>query len=208
MVLKHYFWYFKNAISPKTCDDIVNIGLLKRKKLATVGDYKKNHKYSIKEKKKLLQIRDSNIVWLSEPWIYAHLNYFIHTANRNAGWNFDWDWNESSQFTIYKKNQFYNWHRDSSEEPYPPHCNKNIAGKIRKLSLTVQLSDPKDYKGGEFMFDFCNSKDRKAEIFYPKDILSRGTVIVFPSFIWHKVAPVTKGTRYSLVNWSLGKPFK
>jgi predicted 2-oxoglutarate/Fe(II)-dependent dioxygenase YbiX len=58
------------------------------------------------------------------------------------------------------------------------------------------------------MFDFCNSKDRKTEIFHSKDILSRGTVIVFPSFVWHKVAPVTKGTRYSLVNWSLGKPFK
>jgi len=207
MNLKHTFWYFKNVVPAKICDDIVNIGLLRKKTLAKVGSTTSStDKLSKKDKKDLLKTRNSNIVWLSEQWIYDELNPYIHIANKNAGWNFDWDWNESCQFTIYKKNQFYDWHCDSWDEPYPNTANEKCRGKIRKLSLTLQLSDPKDYKGGEFMFDISNPK--KQNIIYPKDILSRGTIIVFPSHIYHKVSPVTKGVRYSLVNWSLGKPFQ
>jgi len=68
------------------------------------------------------------------------------------------------------------------------------------LSLTIQLSSPDDYEGGELALQF--KKD--AEIM-PKEL---GKMVIFPSYILHEVRPVTKGTRYSLVAWITGKPFK
>jgi len=207
MNLKYIYWFFKNAVPKRICDDIVNTGLLRQKSLGTVGDIPRVKKLSKKDKKNILKTRNSSIVWLNEQWIYDEIMPYMHMANKNAGWNFDLDWSESCQFTIYKKNQFYDWHCDSWHEPYPNTSFENFRGKIRKISLTLQLSDPEDYKGGEFMFNASTIK-QKNNIIYPKDILSKGTIIVFPSHIFHKVSPVTKGTRYSLVNWSLGKPFK
>ncbi|MGB0178111.1 MAG: 2OG-Fe(II) oxygenase, partial [Owenweeksia sp.] len=76
------------------------------------------------------------------------------------------------------------------------------AGEIshRKLSMTVQLSDPADYEGGDLEF-MINQKVVTA----PR---TRGTVIVFPSFILHRVTPVTKGVRHSVVGWVSGTPFR
>jgi PKHD-type hydroxylase len=81
--------------------------------------------------------------------------------------------------------------------------------KIRKLSVSVLLSDPKDFKGGEFEFDFRNHdpKDKENKQ-VAKELNKKGSMIVFPSFIWHRVKPVTKGVRYSLVLWYLGHPWK
>jgi hypothetical protein len=56
--------------------------------------------------------RDCKIAWINDKWIYDILNPFIHTANKEAGWNFQWDWNESSQFTVYEKGHYYGWHTD------------------------------------------------------------------------------------------------
>ena len=82
-------------------------------------------------------------------------------------------------------------------------------GKIRKLSVTVTLSDPKDYKGGELEFDFRNQDpDKKPNIKKCIEILPKGSLVVFPSFVWHRVCPVKKGERKSLVIWNLGWPFK
>jgi predicted 2-oxoglutarate/Fe(II)-dependent dioxygenase YbiX len=63
---------------------------------------------------------------------------------------------ESCQFTKYKKGQYYDWHCDSWDQPYQRQQGDPSHGKIRKLSVTVTLSDPKDYKGGELEFDFRN----------------------------------------------------
>jgi PKHD-type hydroxylase len=82
-------------------------------------------------------------------------------------------------------------------------------GKIRKLSVTVSLTDPKEYKGGELEFDFRNEDpDKKRAMRTCTEILPKGSVVVFPSFVWHRVKPVTKGVRHSLVIWNLGYPFK
>ena len=82
-------------------------------------------------------------------------------------------------------------------------------GKIRKLSVTVSLTDPKEYKGGELEFDFRNlDPDKKPNIRACTEILPKGSLVVFPSFVWHRVKPVTKGVRHSLVIWNLGYPFK
>jgi len=151
--------------------------------------------------------RNSNIAWLNDRWIYKEVQPYVHQANSNAGWNFNWDFSESCQFTKYKLNQFYDWHCDSWEQPYNNPDNPNTHGKIRKLSVTCSLSDPKDYKGGELEFQFRNQDDptltREC-----LEILPRGSIVVFPSFVWHRVKPVTEGTRYSLVIWNLGYPFR
>ena len=212
MNLKNYYYYFQSALTPKFCDEIIKYGITQQEELALTGGQtsKINEGKSLSEEdlKDLKKKRDSNIVWLNDRWIYKEIQPFIHQANRLAGWNFDWDFSESCQFTKYKLNQFYDWHCDSWEAPYANPDNKNINGKIRKLSVTCSLSDPKDYKGGELEFDFRNKENGKSAIKKCMEILPRGSIVVFPSFVWHRVKPVTKGTRYSLVIWNLGYPFK
>ena len=212
MNLQNYYYYFKSALTPKFCDELIKYGISQQEQLAlTGGQTEKVNKGKPLDDKDIIDLkkkRDSNIVWLNDRWIYKEIQPFIHQANRLAGWNFDWDFSESCQFTKYKLNQFYDWHCDSWEAPYANPDNKNINGKIRKLSVTCSLSDPKDYKGGELEFDFRNKENGKSAIKKCMEILPRGSIVVFPSFVWHRVKPVTKGTRYSLVIWNLGYPFK
>jgi len=85
--------------------------------------------------------------------------------------------------------------------------NPQYAGKIRKLSMTVNLSTPKSYKGGNLKFDFGPHAQGK-RYHTCTEIRPRGSIIVFPSDRYHQVTPVTEGTRYSLVMWSLGQPWK
>ena len=133
-------------------------------------------------------------------------------ANANAGCNFEINHSELFQFTKYKLNQYYGWHCDSFIKPYDnPEC-QNLYGKIRKISVTCQLSDNSEYKGGELEFDFRNNVPNNKDFnnfFKTTDkMTSKGSIIVFPSFVWHRVKRVTKGSRYSLVIWNLGYPFK
>ena len=214
MNLSNYYWYFQSVIPPRICDLIVQYGKAEKKRemsgiTGAVGrnrDLSKNP-ISEKEMKDNNKIRNSNIVWMNDPWIYKEIQPYVNQANQNAGWNFDWDFSESCQFTIYKKGQYYDWHCDSWDKPYIEEG--PTKGKIRKLSVTVTLTDPKEYKGGELEFDFRNldpDKERATKIC--TEILPKGSVVVFPSFVWHRVKPVTKGERNSLVIWNLGYPFK
>jgi len=195
VILDHNYFYFKQAIPIKTCEKILKNG---RKKII--------EKASILEgidKSK----RNCKVAWLEDKWIYDIINPFIHTANKKAGWNFQWDWNETSQFTIYEKGHYYGWHTDQDSNP-TKHKSKNINGKIRKLSLTLQLTDKTKYEGGDFQFKWIQSdKKNLLNIITVDDAKDIGTIIVFPSFIHHQVLPITKGKRESLVNWSIGKQF-
>tara|TARA_R100000664_G_scaffold34009_1_gene53320 strand:+ start:2392 stop:3012 length:621 start_codon:yes stop_codon:yes gene_type:complete len=206
MNLIHYYWYFKSIIPERICNDIVKYGHQMQDQMAVTGGYE-NKKLDKKQVKDLKKKRNSNVVWMSDKWIYREIQPYIHEANRNAGWNFEWDFSEACQFTKYKKDQFYDWHCDSWDKPYEE---KNLPsyGRIRKLSVTVSLSDPKDYKGGELEFDFRNKDPDKKSIVKCKEILPKGSLVVFPSFVWHRVCPVTSGERNSLVIWNLGYPFK
>jgi PKHD-type hydroxylase len=211
MNLTNYYWYFKSAVPPRICDMILQYGKAQKEKevLALTGrfnrDFKKNP-LTKKEEKDLKKKRNSNVVWMNDRWIYKEIQPYVNIANKNAGWNFEWDWSESCQFTKYDKGQYYDWHCDSWPQPYKEGPGK---GKIRKLSVTVSLSDQNDYKGGELEFDFRNKDfDKKSNTVICKEILSKGSLVVFPSFVWHRVKPVTQGTRYSLVIWNLGYPFK
>jgi len=194
-MLKNNYYFFKKAVPIKTCQKILKAG---RKKLIQQA--------LIKKGVRLLK-RDCKVAWINDTWIYNIINPFIHAANKNAGWNFDWDWNEASQFTIYEKDQYYGWHTDQDPDP-AKHESKNINGKIRKLSLTLQLTDKKEYEGGDFQFKWIQEdKKELINIVTVNDLEEIGTIIIFPSFIHHQVLPILKGKRESLVNWSLGKPF-
>jgi len=89
-----------------------------------------------------------------------------------------------------KDNGHYTWHADKS----------SVGSATRKLSITVQLSDPADYSGGELELNLAGDP-----LIAPKE---RGSVILFPSFCMHRVRPVTKGTRQSLIAWVVGPPLR
>jgi PKHD-type hydroxylase len=218
MNLNNYYWYYKSALTEKFCKEVIEYGLSCEEQIAITGQEEginRNLKKNPLNKKEILNLqkkRNSNIVWLNDTWIYKEIHPFIKLANKEAGWNFDWDFSESCQFTKYKLNQYYDWHCDSWAEPYNRPDDINMHGKIRKLSVTCQLTDGSEYKGGELEFDYRqyepNFRDEKKHVVTAKEILPRGSIIVFPSFVWHRVKPVTEGKRYSLVIWNLGHTFK
>ena len=211
MNISNYYWYYKSALTPKFCDDVISYALQQKEVLGRTGGYNKEN-LSKQDIKNIQKKRKSDLVWLNEKWIYREIHPYIHLANKNAGWNFDWDFSESCQFTKYKLNQYYDWHCDSWDKPYNKPNSPNEHGKIRKLSVTCQLTDSSEYSGGELEFDFRNydphMRDESKHRIQCKEILPKGSIIVFPSFVWHRVKPVTSGTRYSLVIWNLGYPFR
>ena len=112
------------------------------------------------------------------------------------------------QFARYRDGGHYNWHQDAAGQ--------NPDGETRKLSLTFCLTDPKTYKGGEL--DFFGGERPMTDIplstgekilgsQVKKNIRAQGSIIVFDSRDWHRVIPVTRGTRYSIVCWSVGPNF-
>ena len=210
MNISNYYWYFSGVLTPKFCDDVIAYANSQKEVMALTGGYgreKGNKPLNKEEIKDLKKKRNSDLVWLNDTWIYKELHPYVHEANRRAGWNFDWERSESCQFTKYKLNQYYDWHCDSWDKPYAEEG--PTKGKIRKLSVTVTLSDPKTYKGGELEFDFRQQDpDKPRQPRTCTEILPKGSIVVFPSFVWHRVKPVTKGVRYSLVIWNLGYPFQ
>ena len=209
MNLTNYYWYFQSVVPSRLCDDIIKYAKSIKDQTALTGGFSDPKKLNQKQIKDLKKKRDSNIVWLNDRWIYKEIQPYVHQANANAGWNFQWDFSESCQFTQYKKGQYYDWHCDGWTKPYQRQAGDPSNGKVRKLSVTLTLSDPKDYKGGELEFDFRNlDPDKPRKPVKCKEILPKGSLVVFPADLWHRVCPVKKGTRHSLVMWSLGWPFK
>ena len=84
----------------------------------------------------------------------------------------------------------------------------DVIGLIRKVSVTVCLNDYKEYQGGELEIAMDGPPHLPKKIHDLRNIASKGTVLVFPSFVWHRVKPVPSGTRYSLVIWTDGKPYR
>lgn len=174
-------------------------------------------------------VRDSEVAWLTESWLYDLIHPFIHQANELAGWNWQWDWSEPFQFTKYHPGGFYSWHKDGggcyntrykryihgiTDVPLGPNnmipdgytINERTVGKIRKISMTLSLNPSTEYSGGDLKFDFG---PHNSEQFHTcTEIHPQGSIIVFPSFVDHCVTPVETGTRYSLVLWNLGDPWK
>ena len=117
MNISNHYWYFKSALTPRFCDDVIEYALQQKEVLARTGEYDKKE-LSKEDVKNIQKKRKSDLVWLSDTWIYKELHPYVHDANRLAGWNFDWERSESCQFTKYKLNQYYDWHCDSWDKPY------------------------------------------------------------------------------------------
>ena len=97
MNLSNYYWYFERALTPKFCDDVIKYANSHKEVMARTGGYgdKKLNKQEVLDLKRK---RNSDLVWLNDPWIYKELHPYVHQANANAGWNFDWARSESCQF--------------------------------------------------------------------------------------------------------------
>jgi PKHD-type hydroxylase len=255
MQLKYQYYYFKSVIPPETCQRIIDMGVSRmnserekgyKVEAHTHGDLQKSAvaggsgtpqgEYTKQELKSQgidlnnTYVRDSNVTWLNDQWLYELVHPLIHEANTKAGWGWQWDYSESFQFTEYKPGGFYSWHKDGASDkigaykryihgvtPYPlkpdgrlPEkytTDPNMVGKVRKISMTINLNLPGEYEGGNLKFDYGPHND--GQRFYEcEEIRPQGSVIIFPSFIDHTVTPVTSGTRYSLVLWTLGEPWK
>jgi PKHD-type hydroxylase len=192
MMLKNNFWFFTGALSKETCEKIKSHCLTKSLTQGKVGIDELN-----------LRQRKSKISWHEDRWLYETLQPFVEEANVNAEWKFQWDWSESIQFTEYQSpGEHYDWHADQAPEPYKNNIFPSFNGKIRKLSLILSLTDHRDYIGGDLQFDYGLSR---IETCY--EIKPQGSIVVFPSFLRHRVTPLFWGTRHSIVMWSLGKPW-
>ena len=123
--------------------------------------------------------------------------HYLNEAN-DLKFNYKFRIYQTVQFARYRDGGHYGWHRDVNESAISPN------GESRKLSLTLCLTDPKDYEGGELQFFNGERPMDKKTI---EEIRGQGSVIVFDSRDWHRVTPVTKGTRYSLVCWTVGPNF-
>ena len=179
------YYYYSGAVSEGVCNLIIEEGL---KLTALAASLDQGATKDDKMRKGLISFFPEN------TWIEKLVIDYVASASKEANWNYVITGKEQLQFANYKKEAFYNWHRD---------C--NITSDLyRKLSVTVQLSDSEDYEGGELQFK--NYWGNMALV-NPKDMLKRGTVIVFPSSILHRVTPITRGTRYSLVQWYNGPDF-
>lgn len=106
----------------------------------------------------------------------------------NEHFQFDIDFFDAVQLAKYEEGDFYDWHMDIGPQQ---------AGN-RKLSMTVQLSSPESYEGGDLELSSSATEGHIAS----REI---GSVTVFPSFTRHRITPVRKGTRYSLVVWCSGE---
>jgi PKHD-type hydroxylase len=172
------FW--NNAFSKEECQTIINIakdkGLIKGKT------------------KEETNVRDSKISWLypvdDMDWVFRRVTDIVLNLNERF-FKFDlFGLNEGFQFTNY----------EAPSGKYGKHVDRGMNMPVRKLSISIQLTNPEEYKGGElYLYD-----DDKG-ILMDK---TQGTLILFPSYVLHEVMPVTKGERNSLVTWITGPSFK
>ena len=167
--------------------------------------------------------RNSENAWINtNHWIAGFLWHYVNKANRE---NFLYDLTnidgENLQYTKYSEGQFYNWHNDAGiNNYYKPQYVANSGNSnddsdnlqvtdflktscelVRKLSFTLQLSDPDEYEGGNVQLIDDSGKSYIA----PRQ---RGTIILFDSRTQHRVIKVKKGVRKSIVGWVLGPRWK
>jgi PKHD-type hydroxylase len=178
----NFYAFWNNAFSKEECQTIINIaknkGLIKG---STKGGDTKD-------------VRDSKISWLyptdDMDWVFSRVTDMVLNLNERF-FKFDlFGINEGFQFTNY----------EAPSGKYGKHVDRGINIPVRKLSISIQLTNPEEYEGGELYL----YEDDKGTVMDK----AQGTLILFPSYVLHEVMPVTKGTRNSLVTWVTGKQFK
>jgi PKHD-type hydroxylase len=193
--MKAMWQMWEGKIADATCDEIVRYAQLLPAHKGYVGH---EDWYDSKEPPPS-DIRDTTVRWIEHDnedfkpvWdlMWRHIQH----ANANA-FGLDLDFARSVQFCEYHAERLshYTWHSDvfwETDRPYQ-----------RKLTAILQLSDPASYEGGDLVLDYYRPP-------CPVRLRERGTIFVFPSFVHHKVEPITRGTRYSLVMWAEGPCWK
>jgi PKHD-type hydroxylase len=140
-------------------------------------------------------LRKTQVSWIAlnpeTQWIYDRLGYIARQLNFQF-FGFDLTgFYEDLQYTVYDgEGACYGWHRDKGGDTQVP----------RKLSMTLQLSDPSEYDGGELQLSLEASPLTLAK--------GKGILHAFPSYVLHQVTPVTRGVRRSLVVWLVGPRFR
>ena len=175
--------------TPEQCQDIINMGHQQKQEEAQVGHAKKpGGNYDTKK-------RITTISWIpfkAMPDMYRIIERTMLQVNGN---HFGYDGmklTEVAQFTEYPKGGFYDWHMDAD-------VNCQFEPPIRKISMTILLSDPSEFVGGDL--EFMSEGNKPPQLIH-------GQAIFFCSLIRHRVAKVKKGIRRSLVMWFGGPPFK
>jgi PKHD-type hydroxylase len=197
--MNQWWQYWESYFTPDACSEIIK--LAKRNypnpNQATIGHGGGGSEVNS-------DIRRSQVRWLkrSDPDFYelfTEINTLIQMANASA-FGFDLAGFREIQFTEYHASEAgkYDWHHDTKWCCTTP--------MRRKLSLVIQLSSPLDYEGGALELKETTNNCSETP---PSDVLAKqGTVIVFPSFLEHRVSTVTSGNRYSLVTWVEGPAFR
>jgi len=180
------FAYWENFLTKKECKNIIKIGNKHKPIKARVGNSSK-----IKTE---LSIRKSSVNFLypekENEWLFRRLTDVILDLNKRF-FKFDISGlSEGVQFTHYK----------APDGMYKKHTDMCLGFQVRKLSISVQLSDPSTYEGGDLLLH-----QETPPVKMPR---KQGTLLMFPSYTLHEVTPVTKNERYSLVCWVNGKQFK
>ena len=183
-------WIVETTIplfTPEQCNEIIACGRRQPPQQAKVGMGRPEGGLDTKK-------RTTTISWIpfkEMPEMYNDLNTFIQKTNLNHFGFDDVRITEQAQFTEYPEGGFYDWHMDSDVVMLhePP---------VRKISMTLLLSPEDQFEGGDLEL---MTPGKKAK-------LKQGHAICFASFLNHRVAPVTRGVRQSLVMWFGGTPFK
>ena len=174
--------------TPEQCQMVIDAGRRQKPQKAQVGMGRKPEG-GLDTKKRV-----TTIGWIPfkemQP-MYNQINEFIQKANRNHFGFGDIQITEQAQFTEYPEGGFYDWHMDTdvTMQKEPP---------VRKISMTCLLSPENQFEGGDLELMAPGKRVK----------LKQGHAIIFASFLNHRVAPVVKGVRQSLVMWFGGEPFK
>lgn len=186
-------WYF---VEPVFNNDIINLihSLASNTPEEQATEMDKEGKL-LKEN---LNSRSSSIRWINDIQVYEVLMDAIESIN-DRSWQYNITGVENLQYTTYRedKRQHYSWHMD-------PIYYKDLTRPCRKVSCSVLLSDPEEFEGGEFEFMSIDLNDQKSSSFQPHFFNKKGHGLFFPSQAYHRVKPVTKGIRRSLVCWFTG----
>ena len=191
-MFKNYFWFWESEIKEEVLDKWLAEHFDEAKvQGATINVDTEKQKFDLDE-----SIRKTEVVWVKPATeMFDTVYQYIDSANKNAGWNFDISGMEDVQLGRYTDGGFYDWHMDT----FAP----DGGNWQRKLSCVIQMTDPDTYEGGDLILR-TGKNDTDIHTFTRK----RGSVIVFPSMVYHKVTPVTSGTRYSAVAWMRGQAFR
>lgn len=191
-MFKNYFWFWESEIKEEVLDKWLAEHFDEAKvQGATINVDTEKQKFDLDE-----SIRKTEVVWVKPATeMFDTVYQYIDSANKNAGWNFDISGMEDVQLGRYTDGGFYDWHMDT----FAP----DGGNWQRKLSCVIQMTDPDTYEGGDLILR-TGKNDTDIHTFTRK----RGSVIVFPSMVYHKVTPITSGTRYSAVAWMRGQAFR